>query len=99
MRIILALTVRDFEVSAAYEEWDRRLGREAPGEMLGGKRGMFGKWIMGGFLGFCYVLRASRKCWLTFLGYRAYQVVKASAKPSDDMPARVTRRSALPFEQ
>jgi len=31
-------------------------------------------------------------------GYRAYQVVKASAKPSDDMPAKVTRRSALSYE-
>jgi hypothetical protein len=98
MKIILALTVRDFEVRAAYDEWDRGLGREAPGEVLGGKRGMFGKWILGGFLGFCYVLRASWKFWLTFVGYRAYQVVKASAKPSDDMPARVTRRSALSFE-
>jgi cytochrome P450 len=43
MKIVLAMTVRDFDVVAAYEEWDRSLGREKPGDMLGGRRGMFGE--------------------------------------------------------
>ena len=43
MKIIMALTLRDFDISAEYEEWDRMLGREKPGETLGGRRGMFGK--------------------------------------------------------
>lgn len=45
MKIILALTIRDFEVKAAYEEWDRMMGREKPGDMLEGRRGMFGEWF------------------------------------------------------
>jgi hypothetical protein len=43
MKIVLVMTVRDFDVVGAYEEWDRQLGREKPGDMLGGKRGMFGE--------------------------------------------------------
>ncbi len=43
MKIILALTLRDFDVESGYEEWDRKLGREKPGDMLDGKRGMFGE--------------------------------------------------------
>jgi len=43
MKIVLAMTVRDFDVVTAYEEWDRKLGREKPGDMLNGKRGMFGE--------------------------------------------------------
>lgn len=43
LKIILALTLRDFDVEECYEEWDRRLGREEPGQMLGGKRGAFGR--------------------------------------------------------
>jgi cytochrome P450 len=39
MKIILALMIRDFEMRAAYEEWDRMMGREKPGEMLSGRRG------------------------------------------------------------
>jgi cytochrome P450 len=42
-RIIIALTLREFDVPNAYEEWDRKLGREKPGDMLDGKRGMFGE--------------------------------------------------------
>ncbi|KAL2070212.1 hypothetical protein VTL71DRAFT_13238 [Oculimacula yallundae] len=66
MKIIMVMTLRDFDISSAYEEWDRKLGREKPGEMLDGKRGMFGT--------------------------RAYQEMKTTAKPSDDMPAKVRRR-------
>jgi cytochrome P450 len=43
MKTVLALTIRDFEVRSAYEEWDRKMGREKPGEMLDGRRGMFGE--------------------------------------------------------
>lgn len=43
MKVILACTIRDFDVKDAYEEWDRRLGREDPGGILGGKRGVFGE--------------------------------------------------------
>lgn len=42
IKLIMVLTLREFDISAEYEEWDRRLGREKPGDMLGGKRGMFG---------------------------------------------------------
>ncbi|RFU32546.1 hypothetical protein B7463_g3778, partial [Scytalidium lignicola] len=42
MKIILAMTAREFDVRAAYEEWDTMLGREKPGDILGGRRGMFG---------------------------------------------------------
>ncbi|KAH8816397.1 cytochrome P450 monooxygenase-like protein [Xylogone sp. PMI_703] len=42
MKIILAMTAREFDIKAAYEEWDRKLGREKPGDILGGRRGMFG---------------------------------------------------------
>jgi cytochrome P450 len=42
IKIIMALTLRSFDFSSAYEDYDMRLGREKPGEMLGGKRGMFG---------------------------------------------------------
>lgn len=45
MKIVLALTVRNFEICAAYEEWDRKMGREKPGEMLDGRRGMFGEFF------------------------------------------------------
>jgi cytochrome P450 len=43
IKIVLALTLRDFDVESAYEEWDRKLGREKPGDTLNGKRGMFGR--------------------------------------------------------
>ncbi|KAF8861636.1 cytochrome P450 [Acephala macrosclerotiorum] len=66
LKIIMAMTVRKFDVEAAYEEWDRKLGREDPGSVLEGRRGRFGD--------------------------RAYQEMKATAKPSDGMPARVSRR-------
>lgn len=66
LKIIMVMTIREFDVQAAYEEWDRKLGRENPGSVLEGRRGMFGD--------------------------RAYQEMKATAKPSDGMPARVSRR-------
>jgi cytochrome P450 len=44
IKIVLALTLRDFDVESGYEEWDRMLGREKPGDMLDGRRGMFGKY-------------------------------------------------------
>ena len=43
MKVIMAMTLRDYDIKAEYEEWDRALGREKPGEMLGGRRGMFGE--------------------------------------------------------
>ena len=43
MKIILALTVRTFDISAAYEDWDRLKGRKDPGGVLGGTRGFLGK--------------------------------------------------------
>jgi cytochrome P450 len=43
IKIALALTLRDFDIEDGYEDWDRKLGREKPGETLGGKRGMFGE--------------------------------------------------------
>lgn len=43
MKIIMAMTLREFDVFEQYEEWDRRLGRKNPGELLDGKRGSFGK--------------------------------------------------------
>jgi len=43
MKIIMVMTLRDFDISSAYEEWDRMMGREEPGGMLDGRRGMFGK--------------------------------------------------------
>jgi cytochrome P450 len=45
MKIILAMTLRDFDIKADYETWDKRLGREKPGDILDGRRGMFGKQI------------------------------------------------------
>lgn len=42
MKIIMVLTLRNFDISAEYEDWDRSLGREIPGETLDGRRGMFG---------------------------------------------------------
>jgi cytochrome P450 len=88
MKIILALTVRSFDISAAYEDWDRLKGRKMPGDTLGGTRG---------FLGGClYALNSSD--WFAYvhanvpIGYRAYQVLIASAKPAESMPARVKLR-------
>jgi hypothetical protein len=43
IKIVLALTLRDFYVESGYEEWDRKLGREKPRDTLDGKRGMFGE--------------------------------------------------------
>lgn len=96
MKVILSLTVRDFVIKDAYEEWDRRLGREEPGGTVGGKRGVFGE--SSSLISVRDGPIKESICVDGNLGYRAYQVVKASAKPADDMPARVTRRSALPFE-
>ena len=44
MKIMMVLTLRQFEISAAYEEWDTQRGRKLPGDILDGKRGMFGLW-------------------------------------------------------
>ena len=41
-KIILALTLRDFDFESGFEEWDRKLGRPSPGDTLDGQRGMFG---------------------------------------------------------
>lgn len=38
----MVMTIREFDVKGCYKEWDAKLGREEPGEMLGGRRGMFG---------------------------------------------------------
>jgi hypothetical protein len=43
IKIVLSLTLREFDIKGAYEEWDRKLGREKPGDMLDGRRGMFGE--------------------------------------------------------
>jgi hypothetical protein len=86
MKIVLALTIRDFDVVAAYEEWDRSLGREKPGDMLDGKRGMFGEFHLQN----CE-LRIRK---LTRIGYRMYGVMKITSKPVDGMPTRVHRRNA-----
>jgi len=42
LKLIIAMTVRNFDMVDAYKEWDTRLGRAKPGETLGGKRGAFG---------------------------------------------------------
>lgn len=42
IKVFLALTIREFDFKDEYEENDRRLGREKPGDTLDGKRGMFG---------------------------------------------------------
>lgn len=44
MKIILALTLREFDFEEDYETWDKKLGRADPGSTLDGRRGMFGKW-------------------------------------------------------
>ena len=43
IKIILAMTLREFDFKEDYETWDRKLGREKPGDILGGRRGMFGE--------------------------------------------------------
>ncbi|PMD48855.1 cytochrome P450 [Hyaloscypha variabilis F] len=43
MKIVLALTLRDFDFKEDYETWDRNLGRKSPGSQLDGRRGMFGQ--------------------------------------------------------
>ncbi|EKD21755.1 cytochrome P450 71B25 [Drepanopeziza brunnea f. sp. 'multigermtubi' MB_m1] len=68
-KVNMVLTCREFDVEAAYAVWDRKMGREKPGETLGGKRGLFGS--------------------------RAYQQMKATAKPADGMPARVRKRQVV----
>jgi len=44
MKIILSMTLRDFDFVEDYVAWDRMLGREKPGDILDGRRGMFGEW-------------------------------------------------------
>ncbi|OCL14842.1 cytochrome P450 [Glonium stellatum] len=71
-RVILVLTLRRFEVVAAYGELD---GLGGDGSLwakdVGGKKGVQEVW-----------------------GEEAYQVLLASAKPREGMPARVRRREA-----
>ncbi|KAL3419819.1 P450 monooxygenase [Phlyctema vagabunda] len=43
MKIILAMTLRDFDIKAEYEEWDRMHGRDKPGDVLEGRRGVLGE--------------------------------------------------------
>lgn len=43
IKIIIAMTLRHFDIKAVYEEWDRMHGREKPGETLDGRRGILGK--------------------------------------------------------
>ncbi|KAE9376613.1 cytochrome P450 [Stipitochalara longipes BDJ] len=43
MKIVLALTLKDFDFQEDYETWDRKLGRKSPGSQLDGRRGMFGQ--------------------------------------------------------
>jgi len=43
MKIIMILTLREFEIKGAYEKWDKQMGRPKPGDMLDGKRGAFGE--------------------------------------------------------
>jgi len=45
MKIIMVMTLRDFDVKENYAEWERKIGREKPGDDLGGKRTMFGMCI------------------------------------------------------
>ncbi|EDN98258.1 hypothetical protein SS1G_13116 [Sclerotinia sclerotiorum 1980 UF-70] len=42
MKIIMAMTLREFDIRSDYETWDRNLGRKEPGGTLNGTRGMFG---------------------------------------------------------
>lgn len=60
-KIIMVLMLRQFDTQVAYEELDKKRGRNA--------------------------MRTTPE------GERAYQVLIATAKPVDGMPARVTRRS------
>lgn len=43
LKLIMALTVREFSFSEQYEAWDKKLGREKPGNGRGGQREMFGE--------------------------------------------------------
>jgi cytochrome P450 len=45
MKIITALTLREFDFEEDYETWDSKLGRKSPGSVLDGRREMFGKII------------------------------------------------------
>jgi cytochrome P450 len=37
MKIILAMPLKDFDIKADYEPWDKKLGREKPGDILDGR--------------------------------------------------------------
>lgn len=43
IRIVVALTIREFDIRNAYKEYDHKLGRPNPGGIEGGRRGMFGE--------------------------------------------------------
>jgi hypothetical protein len=83
MKIILAMTLRDFDFEEDYETWDRNLGREKPGDILDGRRGMFGESEFSVKDDMCTDLNA---------GQRGYQRLIASAKPCDGLPGRFIRR-------
>ncbi|QSZ30934.1 hypothetical protein DSL72_000493 [Monilinia vaccinii-corymbosi] len=42
MKIIMAMSLREFDITSDYETWDRKQGRREPGDVLNGTRGMFG---------------------------------------------------------
>lgn len=70
LKIILALTVREFDIRTAYDEL----------EELANDGSMWAAW------------NASNSGPQEGYGERMYQVLMASAKPSEGMPARVSRR-------
>ena len=72
LKIALALTVREFDIRAAYDELDS----------LRGDGSMWGAW-MGSATGM-----------QSYYGDEMYQVLMASAKPREGMPARISRRTA-----
>jgi hypothetical protein len=107
MKIILVMTLRAFDIRADYAQWDIQLGRERPGDELGGKRVMFGEFFLFPSFPFLYTFSSliythfpknyPKSISIPYInnlppGYRAYPQMKAAAKPADGMPARVTRR-------
>lgn len=70
LRIVLALTIREFDITAAYDEVDKLNGDGSIYDRYGTARS------------------GPQECY----GERMYQVLMAGAKPSEGMPARVTRR-------
>jgi hypothetical protein len=71
IKIALALTVREFDIRAAYDELDS----------LKYDGSMWASW------------QGGREGLQTYYGDEMYQVLMASAKPREGMPARIVRRS------